>query len=106
MRKELSSSAAPCSGRADTTIPLSELSLALRQATGRDAPGVRKLHQLLIDGRLGATGEKMSGRWHVQRRDLPAIERQMVTLGLMRPGQPEAAPRNKRTSSEQNQAAA
>jgi hypothetical protein len=52
------------------TIPLPEVPRALRAATGASVP-YRMIYAAVLDARIPA--EKLQGRWHVARADLPRI---------------------------------
>jgi hypothetical protein len=63
---------------ADDFIPIPRLSLAIRQMTGKDGPGYRKLHMLACDGKIPA--QQVGRFWSVKRSDLPAV---IAALGLL-----------------------
>ena len=64
-------------------IPLTELSREIRNRTGQEGPGWRKLNQLACDARIPAT--KAGRVWAVERKDVGAV---IEALGLSQSLQP------------------
>ncbi len=60
-------------------VRITELSVEGARLTGSPWPGYRRLYLLLLDGRLGVTGERIGHAWFVNRGDIGIIAE---TLGL------------------------
>ena len=60
-----------------TVTPLPRLAAKLRELTGQQGPGYRKLYLLALDGTLPT--ETRNGRLFVRDADLPAVA---ASLGL------------------------
>jgi hypothetical protein len=47
----------------ETWIPITEVSVALKELTGTTGPGYRRLSVLACDGKISPPMEKRDGRW-------------------------------------------
>lgn len=81
----------------DAWIPITDISPALRDLTGREGPGYRRLATMAADGKIVPPMEKQGGRfWGCYRSNLPALA---AALGLHPKEQPTA--RSRRRTGEQ-----